>query len=770
MFHRVPLVSAMAAGVTVFAFLFTALFPSPAFIGVTYAQTNSAPQFVGETTTRSVPETAWYRTTDYLPFMENNNRDAGDPITATDADSGDTLAYSLSGADAGYFKIDSSTGQIRTEDPLDYESDQTSYTIIVSVHDGKDQNGSVDTTIDDTITVTITLTDVNEPPKPSRKEGEPPPDYDGDMEFEIPENTTGPMIFFLKDPEGRGEGWLIESLASDIDPNLFDYVEDAGANGEQHLFFKEPPDFENPEDDNKDNVYHFILRVYDTNPDPRGSTPAQTFPHVTVRVTDVVESNEDPDFADTTTTRSIAENTAAGENIGDPVAAEDADKDTLTYTLGGADTESFDIDAETGQLQAKDALDHETKPSYTVTVSVSDGKDLENSADDKIDDTITVTIDVTDVDDAGTITFSSDSPSAGVALTATLVDDDVPISSEIWLWEIFDDGQANSTTITDADTNSYTPQSTDIGKYLRATVTYTDSFGANKSAEDETSAVEHRPATNNQPTFASQTDTRSVPENTPTGTEFGDAITASDADNDTLTYTLGGADASSFDYDASTNKLKTKAALDFEDTQTTYTVTLSVHDGKDPWDHADTTVDDTITVTINVADMVVPAVPGQPTVNPTPGAAAGLSVNWTAITATDSSPVDGYDVQYRVKDTTDTDPWLTTNVSVSGATATITSLEYSTTYEVQVRAKNSEGESDWSPTGEGEIPSSLSVSFSQASQTVTEGNTATITVNVSPAADRALSIPVSVRGTNTETGDYQVSGLSSGETLHSLRR
>ena len=41
-------------------------------------------------------------------------------------------------------------------------------------------------------------------------------------------------------------------------------------------------------------------------------------------------------------------------------------------------------------------LDHETRPSYTVTVTVSDGKDAEGNADTTADDTITVTIDVTD--------------------------------------------------------------------------------------------------------------------------------------------------------------------------------------------------------------------------------------------------------------------------------------------------------------------------------------------------------------------------------------
>ena len=133
--------------------------------------------------------------------------------------------------------------------PPDHEERGGEYTVTVTADDGNEGKG--------TITVNITITDVNEAPRPEI-DGNPPtlngnPDLRGSMEFTIEENSTGPMIFSLKDPEGRGEGWLITGLASDIDPNLFDY-EEADANGEQHLFFKEPPDFENPQDANKDNV------------------------------------------------------------------------------------------------------------------------------------------------------------------------------------------------------------------------------------------------------------------------------------------------------------------------------------------------------------------------------------------------------------------------------------------------------------------------------------------------------------------------------------
>jgi hypothetical protein len=92
---------------------------------------------------------------------------------------------------------------------------------------------------------------------------------------------------------------------------------------------------------------------------------------VTIAVNDV---NEAPVFASDMVMISVDENTPAGD-IGDPIAATDEDEGaTLTYELGGDDAASFAIDAATGQLMTMAALDHETKSSYTLTVTVTDGE------------------------------------------------------------------------------------------------------------------------------------------------------------------------------------------------------------------------------------------------------------------------------------------------------------------------------------------------------------------------------------------------------------
>ena len=404
----------------------------------------------------------------------------------------------------------------------------------------------------------------------------------------------------------------------------------------------------------------------------------------------------------------MAENSVRGTAIGSPYTAtdpdnagSDPDKDTLTYGLTGTDTASFDIDTATGQIKTKAALDHETKETYSVTVTVRDSRDDNGDADTATDATIDVSITVTDVDGRGEITLSPTQPSAGNEVTATLEDDDgVKTDVDVtWVWEKSSDtSDPNSwTTIQGATTNTYIPQEEDVGNYLRVTATYEDELGAGKTAEEVSdSAVLEEEATNEKPTFDldSDTATLTVRENTPAGENIGDPFAATDGDDSTLTYSLSGTDASSFDIVSTSGQIQTKEVLDYENanSKTSYVVTVQVTDSKDPWGNADTVVDDTIAVTINLTDMDVPDAPGAPTVAAANGAAAKLNVSWTAIDPTDNAPLDGYDVRYKVKDDQNPQDWNADIISVTSNSATITGLEYTKTYEVQVRSKNIEGE------------------------------------------------------------------------------
>ena len=146
----------------------------------------------------------------------------------------------------------------------------------------------------------------------------------------------------------------------------------------------------------------------------------------TIRVTIVVKDvNEQPAFALETDTRKIAEDAAPETDIGNPVTATDPDNDyTLSYSLESANEELFRINASSGQLQTKAPLDFEGKASYSVTVAVHDGKADDGSPEMTTDDTIDVTITITDVEEPGTVTLSLVQPQVGTALTATLTDPD----------------------------------------------------------------------------------------------------------------------------------------------------------------------------------------------------------------------------------------------------------------------------------------------------------------------------------------------------------
>ena len=89
------------------------------------------------------------------------------------------------------------------------------------------------------------------------------------------------------------------------------------------------------------------------------------------------EANRGPVFTATSpVTRTVDENTPAGQPIGDPVTATDADGDSLTYRLRGGHADSFAIEVGTGQLLTREgiAYDHEARDRYTVTVRASDGQ------------------------------------------------------------------------------------------------------------------------------------------------------------------------------------------------------------------------------------------------------------------------------------------------------------------------------------------------------------------------------------------------------------
>ena len=127
--------------------------------------------------------------------------------------------------------------------------------------------------------------------------------------------------------------------------------------------------------------------------------------------------------------------------------------------------------------------------------------------------------------------------------------------------------------------------------------------GHTVDGSQEGQSAQQQAASNSEPQFAAESTTLSVDEDAAIGANVGDAITATDDDGDTLTYALTGSNA--FAIGASSGQITVQAALDYE-TQSSYSLTVTVTDGTDASGEADATVDDTIAVTVNVGNVDEP--------------------------------------------------------------------------------------------------------------------------------------------------------------------
>ena len=572
-------------------------------VTINVTDVNEAPSFTdGTSTTRSIAE-------DIGHFS-----DIGTAVSATDPEN-DTLEYSLGGTDGELFGIDSPTGQLYVGNSsfLDYET-KTSYSVTVSVSDGS---------LTDSIDVTINVTDVNE--APVFTEGT-------STTRAVAENTgSGQNIgtaIAATDPESD----TLTYTLGGTDAASFSIVSTSG-----QLQTKAALDYDTK------SSYSVTVSASDGN----GSSATIT---VTINVT-AGDANQAPIFSEgTSTTRAVTENTASGVNIGSAIAASDADDDTLTYTLGGTDAASFNIVSTSGQLETKAALNYESKSSYSVTVSVSDG----NGGSD----TIEVTINVTDVVDE-TVTYE--------------VGDEIPgFPAPIGTYEF-------------------------SGALLIGNTRYACVSGNGCKIVDTevTQGTVEGPATgaNNAPVFTEGTrTTRSIAENTASGVNIGSAVAATDADSDTLTYRIyemyGGSDRSTFTINSTTGQLQTNAALDHE-TQANYGMVIRVTDGDNGTDY--------IAVIINVTDVNETPTNNAPvftdgsstTRSVAENTASGQNIG-TAVAATDA------DGDTRTYTLAGTDAASFSIVSTSGQLQTNAALDYETksSYSVTVSVSDGNGGSD----------------------------------------------------------------------------
>ncbi len=286
--------------------------------------------------------------------------------------------------------------------------------------------------------------------------------------------------------------------------------------------------------------------------------------------------NHDPMFADATAERSVAENTVAGRNIGSRVAATDSDGDTLTYTLTSG---AFDINATTGQLLTEAALNYEMTTSYIVIIGVSDGKDSNDEADMVEDDSIIVTVNVTDVDEPPEISgdeMITVAENHDATLDTYRADDPEGATTPTITWALAG-ADAGDFAITAGALSFDPPPDYDIPADSGTNNIYNVTVQARQGSKTGSLAVTVTvTGVNERPTITSGPVTVGYPENR-TNLRVG-TYAATDPDaGDTVTWSLEGTDRAAF-------AITTSGAVTFKDqpnyeAKDEYTITVKATDG-----------------------------------------------------------------------------------------------------------------------------------------------------------------------------------------------
>ena len=499
-------------------------------------------------------------TGDAAHTIEENSLERVGRYTKADPEGRATSWLSLMGADGGHFELNE-FGELSFAAPPDFEARTNNvYNVIVRASD----DGTPP--LIGELAVTVTVTPVDEPPV-----------ITGEAAHTIEENSLERVGRYTKaDPEGRATSWLSLMGADGGHFELNEFGE---------LSFAEPPDFEA----RTNNVYNVIVRASDD-----GTPPLIGELAVTVTVTPV----DEPPVITGDAAPSIEE---GGTLLVGTYRATDPEDATIAWQpLDGADKGKFDFTPSNGRLAFKVAPDFEDADrggdnEYSVTLGVSAGGDATP---------FDVEVTVTNKEEPGTLELSTTQPQADAGYTATLGDPD-GVQSTTWTWERSTSGSDPWSAVSGAfdrtTTSVYTPDTDDVGYFLRVTAAYTDGHGPNKSrVRVSANTVKAAPVTNDPPSFDEPTPTRSIAENAGANARVGDPVTATDPDaGDVITYELSGSDLFTIDSNSGLIRVKTRESLDYDDpAKRTQTVTVKASDSSN--------ASATVQVTIEVTDVNEP--------------------------------------------------------------------------------------------------------------------------------------------------------------------
>ena len=272
-------------------------------------------------------------------------------------------------------------------------------------------------------------------------------------------------------------------------------------------------------------------------------------------------------------------------------------------------------------------------------------------------------LEVTDSDDtevtlSPTFSTSRRSYTASVVNTVTWVTFKPTLRNATVAYE---DGSNQSLTDANGNEDDFQVNLVEGSNTVKLRVTATGETAAETYTVTITRAPANVVQNNNAPAFSTSTATRGFAEDvgdgTRTGVDIGTPVTADDDDNDSLTYTLAGADESQFAIVSTTGQIRSRSGVNYDrESDSSYSVTVKADDSNGGTD--------TIAVTINLIDAEEkPLSPDAPSVSAVSGSTTSVSVTWTPPTNTGRPSITSYDLQF--KKTVDSN-WTDGPQNVSG--------------------------------------------------------------------------------------------------------
>ena len=313
---------------------------------------------------------------------------------------------------------------------------------------------------------------------------------------------------------------------------------------------------------------NYYLRATTTYEDTHGAGKVKesVSPRVVKRT---AQDNDPPRFTDDgLTLRFVAENSSHETVVGDKVEATDPNDDDLVYSLVSTINDRFEIDSETGQILVGRAanLDHETTDEYLLMVEATDPATL--------NDTITVTVRITDVDEQP-VTKPDDEATTDedVAVDIDVLANDFDPEGEPLRVSISRDPRNGTVQVLNDNRLRVTPNPDVSG-----TITFQYLVSDGEMESTEWVSVEVREI-NDPPSFADPTIELEVQQGSRGGTLVGQELTATDPDHQAaeLIYTMSG--SSDFVIEPGTRQVSVAPGAVMDDTvQETYSLLVRVQD------------------------------------------------------------------------------------------------------------------------------------------------------------------------------------------------